>query len=164
MCNCLHCLTNNLTDSPPAKSQEMHLVNSQWSHQNLGPTNQELQFQQTPEELHCQHLANQSEEVKDVLPNNQPTSITHSVLPFNDVRPNRSSANFFDLRPDNVDPERVIEAKNNHNISTSNSTMVYGKNVLLANDPFNPEYELWEVIANRAKVRMNEHRKSKKNM
>jgi len=157
MCKCLHCLTNNITDSPPAKSQEMHLVNSQWSHQSPGLKNQEMQFQPRVEEPHCH---NQSEEVKDVLPKNQPAPSTHSVLPFNDVRPNRSSANFFDLSEDNVDPERVIEAKNNHIMS--NSTMDYNNSRLSANNPFNPKYELWEVIADRAKVRINEHRKSKK--
>jgi len=159
MCNCLYCLTNNISDSPPAKSQEMHLVKSQWSHQNLGLTKKDMQFTAPVEELPGQHMATKSEEVKDVLPSIKPASIKHSVLPFNEVRPGRSGDNFIEVRADEADEDSVIEMKNNH---MSSSTMDYHNNVLLANNPFNPQYELWEVIADRVRVRISEHRKSKK--
>jgi len=159
MCNCLYCLTNNISDSPPAKSQEMHLVKSQWSHQNLGLAKKDTQFAAPTEELHGQHMANKSEEVKDVLPGIESASIKHSVLPFNEVRPEISGVNFIAVRADEVDQDNVNEMKSNH---ISRSTLDYSNDVPSASNPFNPQYELWEVIADRVKVRISEHKKSKK--
>jgi len=81
------------------------------------------------------------------------TKVVHPVLPIH-VRTARAGVSLYEVRKDNLGPERVIEVKNNHKS--------------IANIAFNPEspfdsrYELWEVVAERVRVRIKEHGKSKK--
>jgi len=141
MCNYLDCVTINQTESLPTNSREMQFVKGQRPHQHLRPTEQEAKFQNTEVDGPQQTIKKQQEKMCQVG--------TLSVLPLTDVRNDHSSLPFFDIHNGALAPGRLVEAKNNHKsiINTAYST----------EDPFDPGYELWEVVAAGVRVRIKEY-------
>jgi len=96
----------------------------------------------------------------DVVWNSKSSSIEKRGSNRSDVHPNRKKVDkgvdtvFPNLKLDSSDTEVDTMPEFNSESETSDG--------IALDNPFDPKYELWEVVAHRAKVRIKEHRRSKK--
>jgi len=133
MLSCICCLSPTHSDSHPPKQK--HATSPDMD----GVTNQ-----RNGTSLNPRSPENTPEDINQNRPRNQVKKVDISFAP--------PSYNSGDNLGKETEGDEKIELKSENDSSDG----------LEVEDPFNPKYELWRVISSRAKVKIHEHRKSKK--